>query len=135
MLLSTLLSVLLLAPLALQMQVEASRRQVMQLDRTNVTFCQFDSCGVLEKFQNLEPVSPAKVTDGVFGTEVLIDVVNHSRLQGKREVWAILRTPEGKIIEGMKIWLTLENAGRNQLKFFFTGTKKEFESGVLFLGF
>ena len=107
----------------------------MQLDRTDVTFCELDSCGVLTEFQNLEPVGPAKVTEGEFGTQVVVDVINHNRLEGRREVWALLRTPEGKIIEGLKIWIEFENAGRNQLIFFFTGSKSEFEAGVFSLGF
>jgi hypothetical protein len=135
MFLGTLLAVLLLLPLALQLQTESDRRVVKQLDRTNVTFCYFEECGILDQFQNLEPIGPAKVTEGEFGTEVLIDVINHDRLEGKREVWAILRTERGTIIEGMKIWLELKNAGRNQLRFFFTGTKVEFEKAQLQLGF
>jgi hypothetical protein len=135
MLIGTLLAVVSIFPLALQLQVEADRRMVYQLDRTDVTFCDLEACGILSQFQNLEPVGPAKVTEGEFGTEVLIDVVNHDRLEGKREVWAILRSDQGKIIEGMKIWLELKNAGRNQLCFFFTGTKAEFEKAHLQLGF
>ena len=135
MLFSTVISLLLLLPLGLQLKLEAARTSVMQLDRTNVTFCQLDKCGILSSFQDLEPLSPAIVIDGKFGATVTIDVINHQRLVGKREIWALLRTPEGKIIEGMKIWLELKNAGRNQLEFFFTGTKAEFDSAVLFLGF
>lgn len=128
-------AVLSLIPLGLQLQIEQNRKFVMQLDRTNVTFCELDKCGVLDQFQLIEPLSPAIATEGEFGTEVLVRVVNHGRLEGRREVWAILRSQEGKIIEGMKIWLELENSGPNQLQFFFTGSKKEFESGVLELGF
>ena len=135
MLIGTALALISLIPLAIQLQLESSRYQVMQLDRTDVTFCELERCGVLVDFQDLEPVGPAKVTEGEFGTEVVVDVINHSRLEGRREVWALLRTPEGKIVEGMKIWLELKNAGRNRLVFFFTGSKSEFEAGVLSLGF
>lgn len=135
MVISTLISILCLVPLAIQLQVEAERRVVMQLDRTDVTFCRFEDCGILDDFQQIEPLAPAVVTEGEFGTEVLIEVINHGRLEGQREVWALLRTTEGKIVEGMKIWLDLDGNGRSQIKFFFTGTKAEFEAGVLELGF
>lgn len=135
MLVGIVLSILLLIPLAMQFQLEQSRKNVFQLDRTNVSFCQLEKCGTLSEFQNLEPLPDYRLTETEFGTEVVIDIVNHARLEGKREVWAILRTPKGKIIEGMKIWLELKNSGRNQLTFFFTGSAEEFRAGILNLGF
>lgn len=135
MLLATLLSIALLIPLALQLNLESSRSSVKQLDSTNITYCELASCGELAAFQQIEPLAGARVTEGEFGTEVIVEVINHGRLNGRREVWAVLRTKEGKIVEGLKIWLELSPKGRNAMTFFFTGTAAEFNSGVLNLGF
>ena len=135
MLLATILSLLLLIPLALQLQTEAQRRNVSQLDRTNVTFYAPKDWAAIPELSGLEVLPNALVTETEFGTTVVYEVVNHGRLEGKREVWAKLYSQEGHLREGMKIWLTLKPTGRGQLEFFFTGTEAEFKDSLIELGF
>lgn len=80
-------------------------------------------------------VGISEVTESEFGTTVKIQVLNHGQLVGKREVWAKVYSPAGKLREGMKIWLELRAKGPIYLEFFFTGTAKELGESKISLGF
>lgn len=132
---SLVLSAALLVPLTLQLQLEASRTEVSQLDRTNVEFVPIDQCDSIAALEGLEVLPELHLTETQFGTTVVIEVINHGRLVGTREIWAKVYSPRGKLREGMKIWLKLEPAGRNHLEFFFTGTADELRESKISLGF
>jgi hypothetical protein len=89
----------------------------------------------VEELAGMEVLPEYTALETQFGTTVTIEVVNHGRLVGKREVWAKLYSPRGKLREGMKIWLELKPSGRNKLEFFFTGTEAELRESKIHLGF
>ena len=135
MLFSVFLSVAILIPLAMQLQLEDSRRQVTQLDRTNVAFYPKSQWRQITELAGLEVIKDPQVSETEFGTTVIFEVINVGRLEGRREVWAKLYSPTGHLREGMKIWLELKPKGRNRLEFFFTGTAAEFLESSIELGF
>jgi len=135
MVLSIVLSFVILIPLAMQLQLENSRRQVTQLDRTTVAFYPKSQWGQITELAGLEVFTDPQVLETEFGTTVIFEVINVGRLEGRREVWAKIYSPTGHLREGMKIWLELTPQGRNRLEFFFTGTAAEFLESSIELGF
>ena len=135
MLIGWVFALLSLIPLAFQIQLERARSQVSQLDNASVQFYEISDWQNIRELAGLEVLPNPALSESEFGTTVIFDVINNGRLVGKREVWAKIYSPQGKIREGMKIWLTLLPKGRNQLEFFFTGTKAEFQQSSIKLGF
>ncbi len=108
-------------------QVEKDLRTIPQLDPQSLSYCELESCGYLEEL-GIEILTPAEVREGAYGTEVLVQVVNKDRMSGSRQIWAELRSPAGKLVEGMRGELELSNQGPQFIRFFFTGQSEEFES-------
>ncbi len=132
MLLGFVISILLIWPAFEQVRDET--RVITPLDRTSITYCEIASCGYIEGL-GLEIVYPPSLVEGEFGTEVFVQVINRGRLTGEREFWAELRTAEGKFVEAMRGELVLTNKGPQQIRFFFTGKKAEFEGLVMDFGY
>lgn len=132
MILGFVLAILLIWP-AIE-QVRDETRIIQPFDRTNVTYCELSACGHIEGL-GLEIVYPPAVTEGEFGTEVLVQVINRGRLTGEREFWAELRTQEGKFVEAMRGELVLTDQGPQFIRFFFTGTEIEFTGLVMDFGY
>lgn len=126
------ISILLIYP-AIQ-QVQDETRLIPPLDPTSVTYCELSACGEIEGL-GLEVLSPAVLEEGEYGTEVFVQVINKGRLSGEREFWAQLRTKEGGFVEAMRGELVLSNKGPQQIRFFFTGKKAEFEGLVMDFGY
>ncbi len=80
-------------------------------------------------------LAPAEIRQGVYGTEVWVQVVNTGRMSGTRQIWAELRSPEGKLVEGMRGELELSNSGHQFIRFFFTGQPEEFETLIFTLAY
>ncbi len=120
MLLGTLLSLLALIPLYFTMTSELGRYNVSQLQFGEVNFYPLDQAKSVTELSGLEVLGISNVSESVFGTTVKIQVLNHGQLVGKREVWAKVYSPAGKLREGMKIWLDLKAKGPIYLEFFFT---------------
>ncbi len=135
MLLGTLLALLSLVPLYFTMTVELARTNVSQLQFGEVNFYPLEEAKSVSELAGLEVVGITDVSESEFGTTVKIQVLNHGQLIGKREVWAKVYSPEGKLREGMKIWLELRQKGAIYLEFFFTGTAKELSESKISLGF
>ena len=135
MLLGTLLALLSLVPLYFTMTTELARTTVSQLQFGAVNFYPLEQAKSVKELSGLEVVGISKVSESEFGTTVQIQVLNHSQLIGKREVWAKVYSPAGKLREGMKIWLELGPKGPIYLEFFFTGTAKELAESKISLGF
>lgn len=135
MLLGTLLALLSLVPLYFTMVSESARTNVSQLQYGDVNFYPLDQAKFVSELAGLEVVGVSEVSESEFGTTVKIQVLNHGQLVGKREVWAKIYSPAGKLREGMKIWLELRQKGPIYLEFFFTGTAKELAESKISLGF
>jgi len=133
--LGILLALLSLVPLYFTMTAELSRTNVSQLQFGAVNFYPLEQADYVAELAGLEVVGITDVAESEFGTTVKIQVLNHGQLVGKREVWAKVYSPEGKLREGMKIWLELRQKGPIYLEFFFTGTAKELAESKLSLGF
>ena len=133
--LGTLLALLALVPLYFTMTTELSRTNISQLQLGEVNFYPLDQAKSVSELSGLEVLGISDVSESEFGTTVKIQVLNHGQLVGKREVWAKVYSPEGKLREGMKIWLELKQKGPIYLEFFFTGTAKELAESKLSLGF
>ena len=134
MLIATLLTIFAI-PLAYQQIAVEAGRVPAALDPKNVDYCQIDQCGTIEKLAGLEVVGIEKITETEFGTTVSIRLLNHGQLTGSREIWAELRTQSGKRIESMRQVVELNSKGIQLLELFFTGSRTDFESGILLLGF
>ena len=135
MLLGTLLALLSLLPLYFTMTAEFARTNVSQLQFGEVNFYPLDQANSISELDGLEVVGITDVSESQFGTTVKIQVLNHGQLVGKREVWAKVYSPAGKLREGMKIWLELRQKGPIYLEFFFTGTAEELAESKISLGF
>jgi hypothetical protein len=133
--LGILLALLSLVPLYFTMASELDRTNVSQLRFGAVNFYPLEQADYVTELAGLEVVGITDVSESEFGTTVKIQVLNHGQLVGKREVWAKVYSPEGKLREGMKIWLELRQKGPIYLEFFFTGTAKELAESKLSLGF
>lgn len=135
MLVGVVLSIISLIPLGFQFQLEADRREVSQLELGKTVYYPQQSWSSIEELAGLEVLTEPTLVENEFATTVTYQVINHGRLEGKREVWAKIYSPENKLREGMKIWLELKPKGRNSLIFTFTGTATEFSESRVELGF
>ena len=122
MVMGLLLSILLIWPA--YNQVLDEERPISQLDPTSLSYCELESCGYIEEL-GIEVLSPPQVSESAYGTEVWVQVVNKDRRSGTRQIWAELRSPEGKLVEGMRGELELSNKGPQYIRFFFTGQPEE----------
>lgn len=125
MVMGLLLSILLIWPA--YNQVLDEERPISQLDPTSLSYCELETCGYIEEL-GIEVLSPPQVSEGAYGTEVLVQVINKDRMSGSRQIWAELRSPQGKLVEGMRGELELSNSGPQFIRFFFTGQPEEFET-------
>ncbi len=132
MILGLVISILLIWPAIEQVQDET--RIIEPFDRTNVSYCELSDCGHIESL-GLEIVYTPVVTEGEYGTEVFVQVINRGRLTGEREFWAELKTSEGKFVEAMRGELVLTRKGPQSIRFFFTGTEAEFSGLVMDFGY
>ena len=97
MVMGLLLSILLIWPA--YNQVLDEERPISQLDPTSLSYCELETCGYIEEL-GIEVLAPAEIREGAYGTEVWVQVVNKDRMSGTRQIWAELRSPEGKLVEG-----------------------------------
>ncbi len=125
MVMGLLLSILLIWPA--YNQVLDEERPISQLDPTSLSYCELETCGYIEGL-GIEVLAPAEIRESAYGTEVWVQVVNKDRMSGSRQIWAELRSPEGKLVEGMRGELELSNKGPQYIRFFFTGQPEEFET-------
>ncbi len=125
MVMGLLLSILLIWPA--YNQVLDEERPISQLDPTSLSYCELETCGYIEEL-GIEILAPAEIRESAYGTEVWVQVVNTDRMSGTRQIWAELRSPEGKLVEGMRGELELSNSGPQFIRFFFTGQPEEFET-------
>lgn len=134
MFIATLLT-LIAIPLAYQQLTAEAQRVPVPLDPANIDYCELESCGKIEKLAGLEVAGVEAVSGSEFGTTISIRLINHGQLAGDREVWAELRSQSGERIESMRQVVELSPKGIQRLELFFTGSKAEFENGILLLGF
>jgi len=125
MVMGLLLSILLIWPA--YSQVLDEERPIPQLDSTSLSYCELEYCGYIKEL-GVEVLAPAEIREGAYGTEIWVQVLNKDRMSGTRQIWAELRSPEGKLVEGMRGELELSNQGPQFIRFFFTGPPEEFES-------
>lgn len=132
MILGFVLAILLIWPASQQVQEEMG--VIPPLNPSSVSYCELSACGYLKEL-GLEIVSPARLAEGEYGTEVFIRVINRGRLSGEREFWAELRDPAGNFVEAMRGVAVLSSKGPQQVRFFFTGSQEELENLVLEFGY
>ncbi len=125
MVMGLLLSILLIWPAYIEVLDE--ERPVPELDPQSLSYCELESCGYIDEL-GIEILAPAEIRESAYGTEVWVQVVNTDRMSGTRQIWAELRSPEGKLVEGMRGELELSNSGPQFIRFFFTGQPEEFET-------
>ena len=116
----------------------APRIQIAQLDPNQIEYCQLSDCAPLDKLAGLELVTapePYLVVVSEWGTSIQLRFVNHGRLEGTRELRLLLRSDNGKIIEGMRQEVMFLPKGPMLVEFFFTGFPEELQSGRLELGY
>ena len=116
----------------------APRIQIAQLDPNQIEYCQLSDCAPVDKLAGLELVTtpePYLVVVSEWGTSIQLRFVNHGRLEGTRELRLLLRSDNGKIIEGMRQEVTFSPKGPVLVEFFFTGFPEELQSGTLELGY
>ena len=133
--LGVLVALLALVPLSSQLELDAQRADLKQLDSQSVTYCEVASCGDLEIAGGLEVTDELVLEENEFGVNARLRVINHGLAAGTREFWFELRSEAGSRVESMRGLLTLTPKGPQYIEFFFTGTKDELTSGNLILGY
>ncbi len=128
-----LLSLALLIPLYLQIQLEQSRTDFSQLDSTALNYCELPDC-VIAELSNLE-VASVEIAEQDWATFVYVRFVNHGRLVGEREFWLELTNPKQEISEAAKTRLVLSNTGPSVAVFSFQRKPQVLEQGTLRLGY
>ncbi len=128
-------ALLALVPLSSQLELDAQRATLKQLDPQSVTYCPIASCGNLGIAGGLEVTDELVLEENEFGVNVRLQVINHGLALGTREFWFELRSEAGSRVESMRGLLTLTPRGPQYIEFFFTGTKAELTGGNLILGY
>lgn len=133
--LGVLIALLALLPLSSQLELDAQRATLKQLDPQGITYCPIASCGDLEIAGGLEVTDELVLEENEFGVNARLRVINHGMAAGTREFWFELRSETGKGVESMRGLLTLTAKGPQYIEFFFTGTKNALTDGNLILGY
>ena len=133
--LGVLIALLALLPLSGQLELDAQRATLKQLDPQSVTYCPIASCGDLGIAGGLEVTDELVLEENEFGVNARLRVINHGMAAGTREFWFELRGETGERVESMRGLLTLTPKGPQYIEFFFTGTKAELTGGNLILGY
>ena len=128
------LSLLAIVP-AINQVSEDTSRVVPKLDTANVIYCELSACGAIPTMAGLVVTDEVQITESEYGTKISVRVINTGRLVGEREVWAQVRTQEGKLVEGMRTKLKLSDQGPQHVEFQFSGTPQELADLRVFLGF
>lgn len=128
------LSLLAIVP-AINQVSEDTSRVVPQLDTAKVVYCELSACGAIPTMAGLVVTDEVQITESDYGTKISVRVINAGRLVGDREVWAQVRSQEGKLVEGMRTKLKLSDQGPQHVEFQFSGTPQELADLRLFLGF
>lgn len=128
-------SLLVLVPLAGQLELDQERSSIEQLDSSSIQYCEVQSCGTLEIAGGLEITTELLLEENDFGVNAKLRVVNHGMAVGAREFWFDLRSPNGSRIEAIRGNLVLTPKGPQYIEFFFTGTSAELTGGSLILGY
>lgn len=133
--LANLISVLLLALLALQVElVEGPRKDVPQLRSDSLQSCILLECGKIEDLAGLEPISVI-FTEGEYINTVRVEFVNHGRLEGSRDLRIELRDREGGFLEAASSTISLSLNGRTHIDFGLTHPKSVIDAGTLTLSY
>ena len=131
--LSNLLSIVLLAALAIQVTlVETPRKQVPQLQSDSLQSCVVLECGKIKDLAGLEPIS-VNFTEGKYINTVRVEFVNHGRLEGERDFRLELRDENGEFLEAASSRMLLELNGRTQIEFGITHPEDVIARGTLLL--
>ena len=105
--LGVLIALLALLPLSGQLELDAERATLKQLDPQSVTYCEIASCGDLGIARGLEVTDELVLEENEFGVNARLRVINHGMASGTREFWFELRGETGESVESMRGLLTL----------------------------
>jgi hypothetical protein len=123
------ISMLILIPLYLQIQLEQSRTIFPELDAANLQYCELAGCEIAE-LGGLEVVQ-VEITEQKWATFVEVGFVNPGRLLGDRELYLELVNPNGEIAEAAKTRLVLTSKGQPTAIFSFQRTPEVLQTGSL----
>ena len=131
---SFLISLFLFIPLSLQLNAEAARSNIPQLDVANLSYCKLANCPAIAQLENLE-VSKVEIVSKEQSSLVEITFVNPGRLVGKREFWLELKNASGEVSEVAKATLNLKIKNPLILSFSLQPTPELLEAGLLRLAY
>ena len=94
--LGVLIALLALLPLSGQLELDAQRATLKQLDPQSVTYCPIASCGDLGIARGLEVTDELVLEENEFGVNARLRVINHGMASGTREFWFELRGETGE---------------------------------------
>lgn len=116
--------------------VELPRKEIAQLNLSNVNYCELASC---PEIQGLVLTKPEGVIENLeevsFGTSVTMDFVNGLQLEGERDLWLKLLSAEGEILELASTEIVLDLKTRTTASFLLTSTRDQILAGTLLLGY
>lgn len=116
--------------------VELPRKEIAQLNLSNVNYCELANC---PEIQGLVLTKPGRVIENLeevsFGTSVTMDFVNGLQLEGERDLWLKLLSAEGAVIELASTEIVLDLKTRTTASFLLTSTRDQILAGTLLLGY
>lgn len=135
--LANVLSLALFISFALQYAlVETPRTSVTNLDPKNVSYCELSEC---PKIQGLELTNGFTAQSNLkpqpFGMLLELDFTNHQMLQGDRELWLRIESPEGKLLEMARVQIKLDLKTRTTAQFLLTLPESQVLNARLSLGY
>mgnify|MGYP001026031245 CR=1 FL=1 len=135
--LANILSLVLFLGFVLQFSlVEQPRRNVPQLDSSQVNYCQLEMCDEVFGVQ-LDNGASAKedATQQSLGVLITLEFTNLARYEGERELWIRLVSPNGELVEMASTVVDFDLKKRTSANFLVTGLKAEILAGNLYLGY
>ena len=116
--------------------VEEPRTEVPQLDTANVTYCELSECGQMFGIELKNgAIAQSESVQTPIGVELTLEFINHSRFEGRRQLWLRMDTPEGNFVEAASTWIDLGLKTKTEAKFMITGLKPEIETSKIYIGY
>lgn len=116
--------------------VESPRTKVLQLDPSNVSYCELIEC---EPIQGLVITNrDSAVGDLVtteFGERLVLDFSNTQMLVGERELWLKVVTKDGRVLEMASVEISMDLKSRTIAEFLLVSDKRAILNATLKLGY
>lgn len=116
--------------------IEMPRTQISQLDPENVSYCEISAC---PKIQGLEitngDAAVSEIQDRAFGYLLTLDFTNHQLLEGQRELWLKVESPDGRVLEMASVEIQMSLKNRTTAEFLLVSEKQAILGSKLLLGY